>query len=194
MIKALSLLTVAVLMQGCKIEGEFSTWPCNFAYDNSQHLDQTLNASLNPNSTGTFCRIWEDVVRGEKRLYFKNNMGAESYQPEAAIEKEANYVLGLNNGIYIGFASGVFDQYGNFAFVAYDVQCPNCVRRTNNTLNPTYAINVDSKGIGTCRECGNQYDLNSGGIVIKGAEGDKGMERYRNAFTSGPNGHVSVHR
>ena len=38
-----------------------------------------------------------------------------------------------------------------------------------------------------------RYDLNNGGLLLNGKEGDKGMEKYV-AATTGPYGHVSVFR
>ena len=187
------LLAVTLLLVACKAEYEFSQWPCHFSYDNSIHLDMTLNMAMNPNDPGTFCLIWEETQKGTKYICFKNNKGEQSRLPETAPEIEYRYRLGLNNGIYVGFASSVFDKNMNFAFLGFDAQCPNCVDRTNNTLNPNFGIQVDEKGIGTCRECGKRYDLNNGGLVLDGEEGDKKMEQYV-AATQGPNGHVSVFR
>ena len=61
-------------------------------------------------------------------------------------------------------------------------------------INPNYQLTLDTKGSGiaTCSKCGNRYDMNSGGVVVEGKEGDKGLERYRNAKTSGPNGTITV--
>lgn len=187
------LFVAALLLVACKAEYEFSQWPCRFSYDNSIHLDMTLNMAMNPNDPGTFCLIWEETQKGTKYICFKNNKGEQSRLPETAPEIEYRYQLGLNNGIYVGFASSMFDNNMNFAFVGYDAQCPNCVNRTNNTLNPNFGIRVDEKGIGTCRECGKHYDLNNGGLILDGEEGDKKMEQYV-AATQGPNGHIRVSR
>ncbi len=187
------LFVAALLLVACKAEYEFSTWPCQFSYDNSIHLDMTLNMAMNPNDPGTFCLIWEETQKGIKYICFKNNKGESSRLPETAEEKNPPFILGLNNGIIIGFTASVLDNNLNFAFMGFDQQCPNCVNRTGNKLNPTYRIEVDEAGIGTCRECKKRYNLNAGGIIINGEEGDKGMEKYA-AATQGQNGHVSVHR
>ena len=42
------------------------------------------------------------------------------------------FMLGINNGIIVGFQ--VLNTQPNGGFVAYDVQCPNCVRKENNTI------------------------------------------------------------
>ncbi len=184
---------LVILLTGCKADEEYSRWPCRFAYDNSLHVDATLAAALDVNSPGVFCRISESVEAGVKYLNFQNNYNISSYQRESEEEKRAEFVLGLNNGILVGFQNGMRDEFGNAIFVGYDVQCPNCVRDENNTLNPTYDIRVSENGIGTCRKCGRRYDLNNDGLLLEGKEGDKGMEKYA-AATNGPYGHVSVFR
>lgn len=131
--KLLMLLT-ALLVLACNNEGEYSTWPCRFAYDNSLHLDPNLSSAMNANARGVFCKIWESSLGG-RALNFQNNQGLQTTsQPETALEKEANFVLGINNGIIVGFQT--FNDYPNGGFVAYDVQCPNCVRRDPPPLPP----------------------------------------------------------
>lgn len=184
--KALVLLC-AILLMGCGAENEYSSWDCFFSYDNSIHLDQTLSSATNPAIPGIFCKITERSQGGTKYLVFENNLEASSEQRETAEELGKYLRLGLNNGIIVGV-----QNYGSFT--AYDLQCPNCVRRENNMINPNYRLTLDTKGSGiaTCSKCGNRYDLNSGGMVVKGEKGDKGLERYRNAKTSGPNGFITV--
>jgi hypothetical protein len=87
----------------------------------------------------------------------------------------------------------MLDAYGNAIFVAYDVQCPNCVRQYNNTLSPNYRVVMTDKGIATCSKCGRRYDMNSGGVLQNGQQGDTGLEKYA-ASTSGPYSHLSVFR
>ena len=185
------LLAVGCLLSGCSgAEAEYSTWPCRFAYDNSIHLDVTLATSLNAGSRGVFCLITEQVQKGQKYLLFQNSNGDKSSPvPETAEEVQAKFILGLNNGIIVGFQTLITEPYGGF--VAYDVQCPNCVRNENNTINPNYRVTMDTKGIATCPKCKKTYDMNNGGIVTNGSEGDTGLEKYV-AITDGM--HVSVFR
>ena len=186
-------LTSYLLFLSCEAENEYSTWPCRFAYDNSAHQDATLASAMDVNVPGIFCLITESVRGGVKYLNFKNNYNATSSLAETEAEKRAEYILGLNNGIIVGFQNAVLDDFGNAKFVAYDVQCPNCVRESGNTLSPTYGVSMSDKGIATCRSCGRKYDLNNGGVLQNGQAGDTGLEKYA-ASSSGPYEHLSVFR
>ena len=181
------------LLLSCEAENEYSTWPCRFAYDNSLHQDATLASAMEVNAPGTFCQITESVRGGVKYLNFKTNYNTSSSLAETEAEQRAEYILGLNNGIIVGFQNAMLDDFGNAKFVAYDVQCPNCVRQYNNTVNPNYGVSMSDRGIATCKKCGRQYDLNNGGVLQNGQEGDTGLEKYA-AATSGPFGHISVFR
>lgn len=179
-----------LLLVGCKgDEPEYSTWPCRFAYDNSIHNDATLASAINSGSRGVFCLIKEDSHGGKKYLQFLSNNGDSSEQPETAEEIQAKFILGLNNGIIVGFQTLNLEPYSGF--VGYDVQCPNCVKRENNTTNPNYRVTMESNGIATCGKCGKSYDMNNGGLVRNGSEGDVGLQKYV-AMTDGM--HVSVFR
>ena len=189
--KLLPLLTLLLLM-ACKADNEFSTWPCRFAYDNAIHQDPTLATAMDANSRGVFCQITEHVQGGVKYLRFSNNLGLSTQTIETFTEQQADFVLGLNNGIIVGYQTFVYDGFGA-GFVAYDVQCPNCVRRENNTISPNYRVVMATTGIATCSKCGLKYDLNNGGIVQNGQQDDKGLEKY-GARTTGPFGYLTAAR
>ncbi len=189
----LLLTSYLFLLSACQAESEYSTWPCRFAYDNSIHQDATLASAMDVNVPGLFCLITESVRGGVKYLNFRTNYNTTSSLAESEAEKRAEYILGLNNGIIVGFQNSQLDEFGRAMFVAYDVQCPNCVRQSGNTSSPNYGVTMDDKGLATCGKCGRRYNLNNGGIVQNGQEGDTGLEKYA-AATSGPFGHVSVFR
>ena len=189
----LLLTSYLFLLSACQAESEYSTWPCRFAYDNSIHQDATLASAMDVNVPGLFCLITESVRGGVKYLNFRTNYNTTSSLAESEAEKRAEYILGLNNGIIVGFQNSQLDEFGRAMFVAYDVQCPNCVRQSGNTSSPNYGVTMDDRGLATCGKCGRRYNLNNGGIVQNGQEGDTGLEKYA-AATSGPFGHVSVFR
>ncbi len=179
-----------MLLGGCNIEGEYSKWPCRFDYDNAVYLDQSLATAMNISSKGVFCKIWE---QGSSYV-FQNNQGLQpSSKPKSAQDTQRNYILGVNNGIIVGFQTQNTELTGavNGGFVAYDAQCPNCVRKTNNYLNPKFPLSMSTSGIASCSNCGKKYDMNNGGIIQNGEEGDVGLEKYL-ASTTGPLGYLSV--
>ena len=180
---------ICLLLASCNADSEYSTWPCRFTYNNEIHLDPTLASAMNIDSRGVFCRIWESSMGGLV-LHFQSNQGGDAtHQPVTEMERQSNYILGLNNGIIVGFQTLNTQPYGGF--VAYDAQCPNCVRRENNTLNPKFPVTMSASGIASCGTCGKKYDLNNGGLVQNGEEGDVGLQKYL-ATTTGPNGFLSV--
>ena len=183
----LLLLASCFLLSSCGAEQEYSSWSCRFIFNNGTYLDQTLGAAINPTITGIFCKVTEQSRGGTRYLIFENNQGASSQHQMMAEELRQNLRIGQNNGIIVGVQN--FD-----GFTAYDLQCPNCARRENNYVTPYYPVTLDKKGSGivTCSKCGDQYDLNNGGLLVKGQEGDKRLERYRNARTEGPTGRVVV--
>ncbi len=184
------LLGIILVIMGCsKAENEYSTWPCRFAYDNSRHVDPVLGAAINEGARGVFCIITQDTRKGAKWLTFQLADGMQSEQMETAIEQQANFILGINNGIIVGFQT--FVTAPNGGFVGYDIQCPNCARNENNLVNPNYRVTVSSSGIATCSKCKKTYDLNNGGIIQNGVQGDTGLEKYV-AVTDGQ--HISVFR
>ena len=193
MLRLLSILFAASLLASCDADSEYSSWPCRFSYDNSLHLDATLGAALDVNSPGTFCAVSEQTQASVKWIVFENNKQQTSRQPETREEMLAQYILGLNNGIIVGFQSGVRDYAGNAVFTAYDIQCPNCVRDEQNTISPNYRVTMTDSGIATCKHCQRRYDLNFGGQLQNPQKNDKSLQKYV-AMTSGSNGHVSVFR
>lgn len=186
------LSLICYLLVGCEAEEEYSTHACRFSYNNMIHNDATLASALDANSRGVFCLISENTRAGVRYLAFENSQGMTSEQIETAEEVEAKFILGLNNGIIVGFQTLNTDGVSG-GFVAYDVQCPNCVERENNTINPNYRVSMASSGIATCSKCGKKYDMNNGGIIQNGEEGDRGLDKYV-ANTTGPLGVVSVFR
>ena len=183
----LLLTSNIILLSSCGAEPEFTSWPCRFIYDNSQHLDITLSSATNPAVPGMFCKITQETRVGARLFVFENNQGAQTTQPVTAEELRNNLRLGLNNGIIVGV-----QNFGGFT--AYDLQCPNCVRKENNYASPNYQLIMDTKGSGiiTCSKCKDKYDLNNGGLLVEGKEGDKGLSQYRNAYTQGANKMVTV--
>ena len=193
---AYALLLITTLLAACQADQEFSSLPCRLSYNNMVQQDITLASAMNANSRGVFCKIYQSAKAGALYFNFESNAGGKTQKPMTAEEKrdwqQDRIILGINNGIIVGFQNLVTqDAYGGFA--AYDAQCPNCMRKNNNYLSPAYPLAMSVAGIATCTKCDKRYDMNNGGIVLNGEEGDKGLERYVGS-TTGPMGVLNVFR
>ena len=189
----LSVLLAAALLAACtNDDNTYSNYHCNLYIDNSTHQDATLQSAMNPAAPGIFCRI--SYVASPRSAYsFSSNQGQSSTNVFNDIDNQRGNAnrIGMNNGIYVGFANQLTDLNGVYTFVAYDAQCPNCFDFNALPLR-SYPITVNSAGIGTCANCHRQYNLNTGGNCTNSTSaGDKGMTRYR-ATTTGPLGLLYV--
>lgn len=172
------LLCVSAIITGCA-DSEYSRYPCHLVINNLNVNNSTLASAMNPNSTGVFCRISKE---GTTRFKFESNQGGEpTYGTQTKIDNNANWTIGIYNGIIVGY--GNLD--GNF--YAYDNQCRTCYESSGL---PRYALTLGADGTATCKSCHRVYDMNSGGIIVKGDKG-KGMIRYH-AMTTGPQGVLTV--
>jgi hypothetical protein len=179
------LLSLGAFLACGKAEYEFSSVPCYFIYDNSTHLDPTLASALNQNAPGIFCYISQSSKSGATYVNFSTNQGLSSSQAKTALDNKYTYLLGLNNGIIVG--------YGNLSspaiLYAYDHQCPNCAS-TSSAYSPKYPLTMTTDGKAKCAKCGRIYDMNNGGVISDGDSGNK-MTRYR-VSSAGPLGLLRV--
>ena len=89
-----------------------------------------------------------------------------------AEDERVSVLLGMNNAIWFG--------YGNLdippVFYAYDAECPNCF---NPNMVPvrSHPLSVASTGIATCGTCHREYNMNTGGNIVKGDKGSP-LTRY----------------
>jgi hypothetical protein len=174
------LLGITTLFSGCgDTEELYSRQYCRLFFDNSVHNDPTLATAMTPNS-GAFVTI----TASGKRFTFTSNQGLESTVNMTAREEQLGYVLGMNNGIIVGYGTSIPSS-----FYAYDRECPNCFD-INALPVRSYKLSVSEFGIATCATCHRQYDMNNGGIVSQGDDGKK-LERYY-ATTTGAYGKLNI--
>jgi nitrite reductase/ring-hydroxylating ferredoxin subunit len=152
---------------------------CRLYFDNTTHNDATLATAMTPYS-GAFVTI----TAQNSQFVFTSNQGLSSKVNMTAVDTQRGYILGMNNGIIVGYGSSV-----DGTFFAYDRECPNCYDG-NSFSTRSYKISVNEFGIGTCANCQRQYDLNNGGIVSKGDAGNK-LSRYY-ATTTGSYGKLNI--
>ena len=179
-------LAVAFTASSCgDSEYEYSTESCYLVFDNSTHLDPTLQSAMNQLSPGVFCRITTSTESGATYFCFESNHGASSKSRADAVDLRRSIILGAYN------KSGIIVGYGNLGspatLYAYDSQCPNCYAEHGT---PSYKMSMTAAGHAVCASCKREYDMNNGGIVAKGDQGKKLM-RYR-AVSTGTLGVLTV--
>lgn len=166
-------------------QNEFSTLPCRLLFDNGIHQNATLSTALNSASPGVFCEIRKTMKGGATILSFTSNYGLSSDSQLDASEVARTMILGQNNGIIVGFGN----MNNPAAFYAYDRECPNCFVAESYPVK-SRPLSVSSTGIATCNVCHREYNLNTGGFIVKGDAGKK-LTRYP-ASTTGPLGVLNV--
>lgn len=159
---------------------EFSNAPCYFVFDNSVAQNPVLASAMNASSPGIFCTVARSANGAQ--FVFVSNAGLQQASNLTAIDKKRTLVLGLNNGLILGY--GTFpDAVGNMTFYAYDRECPNCFE-PNKIPVKSRPLSLSQDGMATCSVCHRQYNMNTGGNVVKGDAG-KQLTRYH-ALTTGP--------
>ncbi len=180
--KPLHLLPLSLLLVLCSCgdtQELYSRAYCRLFFDNSTHNDATLATAMTP-----YSGAYTTITASGKQFSFSNNQGLSSTVNMTAVDVQRGYVLGMNNGIIVGYGSST-----DGTFAAYDRECPNCFSPDALPVR-SYKLSVNEFGIATCSNCHRQYDLNNGGIVSSGDPGKK-LSRYY-ATTTGPYGMLSV--
>jgi len=170
---------------GCgDTQNEFSGHRCYLVIDNNVHQDPTLAAAMTP-YTGVFTTITLANHGGAQYFRFVSSQQTSSESIFNAIDARRTLMLGMNDGLIVGFGMLADPP----VFYAFDRECPNCYDDSRVPIR-SYALQVASNGIATCKACQRQYDLNNGGIIASGNAGQK-LIRYR-ASTTGAYGVLSV--
>ncbi|KXB48407.1 hypothetical protein HMPREF1870_00455 [Bacteroidales bacterium KA00344] len=170
---------VATLFACGDTEDLYSRHFCRLFFDNSIYNDATLATAMTPNS-GAFVTI---TIVG-KQYVFTSNQGLSSKVNITAKEEQMVAVLGMNNGIIVGYGTSIPSK-----FYAYDRECPNCFD-VNALPVRSYKLTVSDFGTATCAHCHRQYNMNNGGMVSKGDNGKKLTLYY--ATTTGPYGKLNI--
>lgn len=157
------------------VDFKYSDVHINLTIDNGVHQDATLASAMNAYSPGIFTIIKPITRSGVNYFHFANNHGLTSEKRFTAVDMRLqNYLrVGMNEGIIVG--------YGNLdnpaIFFAFDLQCPYCFNPKQLPLR-SYELTLTSIGFANCKTCNRQYNLNTGGNLIKG-NGTMGLTRYR---------------
>lgn len=170
----MALALVALLSCGEDAGFEYSNYHCNLTLDNSTHQDPTLASAMNAMTAGIFCKIGFTVRGGASYYTFVNNQNVQTESIFNAIDArlENQNRIGMNRGLIVG--------YGNLdhpaVFFAYDAECPNCFSVNALPLR-SYPLSVSGTGVASCAHCKNEYNLNTGGNLVKGS-GVQLLTRY----------------
>ena len=168
-------VSMAMLLASCNGESEYSSQhECYFLFDTSIHNTSIIKNALIPDAPGKFARITQSQQNGIPCVDIQLNDGktSESNKITTAIETQRKYVLGIYNGIIVGYST-----LGNGLY-AFDNLCPNCY----NT-GRYQQLSWDNNGTWVkCSRCQRTYDLNNGGIIVTGEQGAK-LIRYMAQYT-----------
>lgn len=185
----LLFLFLPLFLSSCgENQNQYSSVRCFVAINNQEHNDATLASAMNATSPGVFCLVQQTMKGGATYFAFKNNRGSQSMSIFNSRDQRTALTFGYNNGVIVGFGNLDYPP----VFYAYDNQCPNCfdwltIPRRN------YPLTLSSSGIATCNNCHREYNMNTGGNIIKGSRGEKNhLTRYV-ASTSGPFGLLTIH-
>ena len=168
------LLLTSFFFFSCETESNISReYACYFVFDTSQHpMPCQLTGILgNP---GHFCKVESSMLGGVRHLKTTRNFdnATEDILLRTEKERQTTLALGANNCIIIGTSS-----YEN-RLVAYDGQCPNCLKEKSGT---NYPLTWQQNGLQLhCAKCGRSYDVNNG--VVASGDGGKQLLTYNAAF------------
>ena len=160
-----------ILFSSCEVENNISRdYRCLFAFDTSLHpIPCHLTGILgNP---GHFCKVEASMVNGVRHLKTTRNYdgATEDITISTERERQATIILGANNSIIIGTVS--YDNY----LVAYDGQCPNCLKDYSGT---SYPLAWKNNGLQLhCAKCDRSYDVNNG-VIASGKGGVQLLTYY----------------
>lgn len=167
------ILILLTTLFGCSsTDFNYSSERARFSYDSRTHTHSPALASA-LNNVGVFCVVSEALVNGKNSYRFTNNQGLSDVVEQNAIDQRQTTMLGQNNGLIVG--------YGNLdtpaPFYVYDLECPHCFNANVFPIK-SYPISVNNTGIGVCNNCKRQFNLNTGGNMVKG-EGRYRLTVYR---------------
>ena len=147
---------IGLLLAACNAEDAvYREYRCYFLFDTQLHpIPCQLTGILgNP---GHFCKVEASQEMGIRHIKTTRNYddAVEDVPRTTELENKQNCVLGANNCIIIGTSS-----YDN-QLVAYDGQCPNCLKEKGGT---NYPLTWQQNGtLLHCAKCDRSYDVNNG--------------------------------
>lgn len=159
------LLTLPIMLVSCveDIDGVYARHRAFFRY---QYVSTTppLYAALN--NPGMWC-----TISFPQRVYRFTLLDGTSYDhPTTALDTYtppeciSGFMVGKPN---------IPDFSGNFPIIAYDRVCPTCFEQAAIQRE----LSLSSEGKAHCTRCHCEYDLNNGGLLLRGGPGEN-LYRY----------------
>lgn len=84
-----------------------------------------------------------------------------------------------NKEVYLGYGGLIIGNSSFSGYCAFDATCP--VEASRKAI---LAIKNDGLGTAVCPKCGSEFDLNNGGIPVKG-ESKERLKQYKASLVSG---------
>ena len=149
-------LIVILSLSACNAEDSvYRGADCFFVFDTQLH-PQPCHLTGILGNPGHFCKIETNLDQGVRHLKTTRNYDGATENIRLSTDRENQYrcVLGAGNCIIIGTSS-----YDN-QLVAYDGQCPNCLKEKGGT---NYPLTWQQNGtLLHCAKCDRSYDVNNG--------------------------------
>ena len=180
-----ALLFTTLLLSCGEGQNEYTMRTAFFIFDNSIHQNFILSSAMNINSPGIFCKVKRSMKAGATYFDFENNQGQTESSLALAPDMQTTCILGYNNCLIVGFGNLDIPAI----FYAYDGECPNCFDPKALPVR-SRQLTMTSAGLAVCSTCNREYNLNSGGNIVKGDGGNK-LTRYH-ATCTGPLGRLAV--
>lgn len=167
------LLFSCFMLTSCNNDFEYnSPYACYFRFDNKLHQNGLMASALTPYSN-IYAKVSKKTQNKINYVTISTSDGkpSEDVAITTQIENYANYELGANNGIIVGYNTI------NSCYVAYDAQCRNCYENAGAyTPNRELSWTKNTSEV-KCAKCGRIYNLNMDGVVTS-SEGGKQLWKY----------------
>lgn len=181
-------ISLLALLSACTADNTFSNYPCRFVFNINTHaISPALKSAVS--TTGIYCKVSTLIKGGVSYYHFQTNEGLSDDVIYTAEDQRVTIILGTNNGLWFGFSNQDYDVNGQPAFYGYDAECPNCFDPDAIPVK-SRPLSVSTTGIASCAVCRREYNMNTGGNIIKGDSGSP-LRRFRHSSYS-TTGIVSV--
>lgn len=179
------LLGTCGMMSSCDAENTISTeYPCHFIFYTQYHVGSSIETALL--NQGSYSMVSAGKVNNAWRIYSTLNDGKNKIETIALTTAKENYAsysaIGAGNDTKDATKNGFILGCTNFqGRVAWDRQCPNCIRQYGGRNYPLEWTGNRQSVI--CNKCKRTYALETGAITSGGlSKEDKPLMRYQVSY------------